>query len=504
MTRKWISQINNNSLLQRNSIFFALSILVILVATLYPFDFTFPENFSIKYLTYSFHNHSPLKDKVENVLLFMPLGFFCTSLLQKRRIQLIVEILTVIFLSTGLSTTVEVLQAFLPLRTSTPDDIIHNTIGGFAGWLFFNWLISRRFAYRLIRIENSTSHQTFKKVPVFLIGYIILTFLTISFWQSTTYLSNWNPTYPLIIGNELTENRAWKGYVSEVIIADRAIDTVEVSRVLTDKNYFNDIKDSLLAYYKLDDTSNYSNYKDQSGNMPKLVWRGQPSEAQEGKGVFVSSNNWLKTATPVYQLNKRISKTSEFTISTTIATSNLNQTGPARIVSISDNPVNRNFTLGQEGTTLNIRVRTPASGTNGSDIQMNIPGVFADNKPHHILITYSQANLQVYVDNLENSYSLNFLQLMPIQYRLFFYLLTFIPLGIYLTLLTLFVKKRQIIHRWLIVFGILLPSVMLEASLVSDNGKDVSLRNILIGILFMAVTVLILRIRAAVLVKKVA
>jgi hypothetical protein len=93
---------------------------------------------------------------------------------------------------------------------------------------------------------------------------------------------------------------------------------------------------------------------------------------------------------------------------------------------------------------------------------------------------------------------------MPIQYKLFYYFLTFIPLGIYLTLLTLLVKKRQIIHRWLIVFGILLPSLMLEASLVSDNGKDVSLRNILLGILFMAVTVLILRIRAAVLVKKLA
>ncbi|MFQ4147072.1 VanZ family protein [Chlorogloeopsis sp. ULAP02] len=501
MTRKQISQINNYFVLQRDFIFFALSILIILVATLYPFNFTFPENFSIKYLTYSFHNHSPLKDKVENVLLFMPLGFFCTGLLQKRRIKLIVEILIVIFLGTGLSTIVEVLQAFLPIRTSTPDDIIHNTIGGFAGWLFFNWLISQRFAYKLVRIQNSRSNEIFKKVPVFLIGYILLNLLTISFWQSTTYLSNWNPTYPLLIGNELTGNRAWKGYVSEVIVADRAIDTVQVGRVLTDKNYFKDIKDSLLAYYKLDNTSNY---KDQSGNTPKLVWRGQPSEAQEGKGVFVGYNNWLKTATPVYQLNKRISKTSEFTISTTIVTTDINQTGPARIISISDNPVNRNFTLGQEGTTLNIRVRTPASGTNGSDIQMNIPGVFADNKPHHIIITYSQANLQVYVDNLKNSYSLNFLQFMPINYRLFYYLLTFIPLGIYLTLLTLFVKKRQIIHRCLIVFGVLLPSLMLEASLVSDNGKDVSLKNVLFGIFFMAVTVLVLRIRAAVLVKKVA
>ncbi|MBF2008603.1 MAG: VanZ family protein [Chlorogloeopsis fritschii C42_A2020_084] len=501
MKRNQNSQIKNSSVFLRDWTLFAISILVILVATLYPFDFTFPENFSIKYLTYSFHNHSSLKDKVENVLLFMPLGFLCTSLLQKKRTKLLVEILIVIFLSALLSTTVEILQAFLPIRTSTPDDVINNTIGGFAGWLFFNWFISRRFANRLVRLENSASNQIFKKVPVFLIGYILLNILTISFWQSTTYLSNWNPTYPLLIGNELTENRAWKGYVSEVIIADRAIDTTDVNQALTDRNYFHDIKDSLVAYYQLDNTSDY---KDQSGNTPKLVWRGQPSETKEGKGVFISSNNWLKSATPVYQLNKRISKTSEFTISTTIATTDLNQTGPARIISISDDPVRRNFTLGQEGTTLNIRVRTPASGTNGSDIQMNIPDVFVDNKLHHILITYSQANLQVYIDNLENSYSLNFLQFMPIQYKLFYYFLTFIPLGIYLTLLTLLVKKRQIIHRWLIVFGILLPSLMLEASLVSDNGKDVSLRNILLGILFMAVTVLILRIRAAVLVKKLA
>jgi glycopeptide antibiotics resistance protein len=500
MKRKKLFKIPNYSDFQNNWILCLVSILVILIATIYPFKFVLPEDFSLQYIAYRFHNHSTLQDKVENILLFMPLGFFGCGLLQKIKINFLAEIFTVVFGSAGLSAIVELLQVFLPSRTPTPDDIIHNTIGGFAGWLFFNWLISKKFAHRLAYLTDIKKNQLWNRIPVFFLGYIFLTFLIITFWENTTNLKNWNPNYPLLIGNELTENRAWQGYISEVVIVDKAIDSSEINQALTNKNYFHTRKDSLLAYYQLE---GQSNYKDRTGSMPKLVWSNQPSHFQEGRGALVNSNNWLRTATPVYQLNKRISKTSEFTVSTIVATTDIAQTGPARIISISHDNLRRNFTLGQEGTNLNIRVRTPATGTNGSDIQMNIPNIFTDTKPHHIILTYSRANLQVYVDNFQNYYSLNLLQLMPIQHKLFYYVLTFIPLGMYLTLLSLLVKKKQIIHQCLIVFGIFLPSLILEASLMSKSGKTISWKNILIGILFTAGTVIILRIRAAALLKKV-
>ncbi len=487
----------------KNYALVAMSILVILLATLYPFTFFFPNDFSWQELIASFSNASSFQDQVNNILLFIPLGFFASSVLQRKRIKLPLEILIVILISTGLSTIVEVLQVFLPGRTPTPADIINNSIGGFVGWLCFNWFYSQNFAYTLARIENDTSRQINQKIAVFCLGYILLSSLNLVFWQSTTNLSNWNLNYPLTIGNEATGDRPWQGYVSEVKMTDRAMSAIEVAQIFADENYLEKLGDSLLAAYKLDPNGK-SYYRDQSGNLPKLLWHIQPSEIQENKGALLSSSNWLETAGSVKKLNKRISHTSEFTISTTVATSDTNQTGPARIVSISIDHLRRNFTLGQQATALNLRLRTPITGENASDIQLNIPNVFTDKQSHHIIINYSRSTIQVYVDNLQNSYAFNLLDLIPIENKIFYYALNFIPLGIYLTLLSILAKHQQIIHRLLLIVGIILPSLMLEAFLVSVNGKEISWKNILIGILFTAITASILRIRAAILVRKVA
>lgn len=157
-------------------------------------------------------------------------------------------------------------------------------------------------------------------------------------------------------------------------------------------------------------------------------------------------------------------------------------------MSISHDSLRRNFTLGQQGRALNLRLRTPITGENAGGVQLNIPNIFTDKQPHHLIITYSRPIIQVYVDSLQNSYSLNLLDFIPIDYKLFYYSLNFIPLGIYLALLSLLVKNSRLIHRLLIILGILLPSLMLETFLVNVYGKEISLRNILLGIFFTATT----------------
>ncbi|WP_318670517.1 hypothetical protein [Nostoc flagelliforme] len=231
--------------------------------------------------------------------------------------------------------------------------------------------------------------------------------------------------------------------------------------------------------------------------MPELLWQGQPSDAQEGKGVFLSSSHWLQTASPVTTLSKRISKTSEFTLSTTLATTNLEQFGPARIISISGTSLRRNLTLGQQGNNLDFRLRTPITGENGADLRLNIPNIFTDTKPHHIIITYSRASIKVYVDNLQNLYSLKLLELIPKHQRIFYYGLTFIPLGFCLTILTLLVKRRLILSNLLIYGEIFIPSLILEGILVNESGKNLSLKTLLLGMLFTGGTMLILRAQAA-------
>lgn len=470
------------------------SIFLVLLATLYPFNFSIPDRFSLPEIFASFNNASNFQDQINNFLLFMPLGFGFTRLLQKLRIKPRVQIFIVTLVSAGLSLTVEVLQVFLPSRMPTPSDIVNNTIGGFIGFICFYLWNSQSLNNTVASIENSRASRSVKQIVVFFIGYIFLTFMISQFWQSTINLSNWDANYPLLIGNERTRDRPWQGYMSKVYIADRAISTNEVAQGLADSNYFNNLGNSLIANYQL---KGKCCYKEQTGQLPELFWQGQPSATQEGKGVFLSSSHWLKTATPVTTLSKRISKTSEFTLSTTLATANSEQFGPARIISISGNSLRRNLTLGQQGNNLDFRLRTPMTGDNGADLTLNIPNIFTDTNPHHIIITYSRATIQVYVDKLQNFSSLNLLELMPRNQRIFYYALTFIPLGFCLTILTLLAKKRLILSKLLISGGILIPSLILEGILVSESGKNLSLKTLLLGMLFTGGTMLILRVRAA-------
>ncbi|MEA5502755.1 VanZ family protein [Halotia wernerae UHCC 0503] len=469
-----------------------ISALLILLGTLYPFNFSFTDNFSLAELFASFNNASSFEDQVNNVLLFMPLGFCLSSCLQKLKITTILQILIVVLISASLSLTVELLQVFLPSRIPTPADIMNNSLGGFFGWFCFYIWNYQSFTITTTTIANSRYRHSQKQIIAFSLGYIFLTFLIAFFWQSTTNLGNWNFNYPLIIGNELTGDRPWKGYVSEIYIANRAISPNEVTQGLANPDYFDNLGDSLLVNYQL---QGKCCYQEKSGKIPELLWQGQPSDSHDDKGVFVSSNQWLQTANPVTSLSKSISKKSEFMLSITVATANTEQIGPARIISISGSSLRRNLTLSQQGNALDFRLRTPLTGENGSDLKLLIPNIFVDTKPHQIIITYSRATIQFYVDKLQNYYSFNLLDLIPKNQKIVYYALTFIPLGVSLALLTL-ASRSLIISRLLVVTGILLPSLILEFILVSENGKSLNLKNLLLGILFTAGTMLILKVRA--------
>jgi len=73
------------------------------------------------------------KDKILNVLLFLPLGFLLARHLRSRGFSLPRAVLLTTALGFGLSLTVELLQAFLPSRESDLMDLISNTLGTLAG-----------------------------------------------------------------------------------------------------------------------------------------------------------------------------------------------------------------------------------------------------------------------------------------------------------------------------------------------------------------------------------
>lgn len=75
-----------------------------------------------------------------NVLFFMPFGCSLGWWAWTRQWTARRRGIVVFFSSFVLSCSVEYMQLYLPMRNSSWDDVVMNTLGGVVGWLVFEWL----------------------------------------------------------------------------------------------------------------------------------------------------------------------------------------------------------------------------------------------------------------------------------------------------------------------------------------------------------------------------
>lgn len=482
-------------------------------ATLFPFDFFWPTGFSIQTIPASFFHPTNLNDQIENILLFIPFGFGLTGWIQRTRLEKIVVFILVLAASASFSFTVEVIQIFLPSRSSTISDVVTNTIGGclgFAGFSLGKSEIPGYLATRIAKIRGLLSIQT---LAACFVGYATLTVLIAIALQNATNLGHWNPAFPLLLGNEATGDRPWQGYISQVYVADKAFSQEDVARTFSHQQPPSAIANSLVAYYQF---TGKGSYPDQTRQLPELSWQGQSPETVPERGVVLSSHHWLKTTTPATLMAQKIRGTSQFTLGATIATAEPAQTGPARIISFSGSLYERNFTLGQEGTDLVFRLRTPITGDNGITPEFIIPNIFADNRFHSVIVTYDGSVLRFYIDQLQNSYAFLFSPEVTIFryflpellhfsnwsinldrsdeiYRIIYYSLSFIPLGVILALIAPRYRGKVFFFLAFHVGGIMLPSLMLEIILLSGSGRQFRLDNVLLSTGINASTMLLVK-----------
>jgi VanZ family protein len=494
------------------------AILIILLATLSPFEFT-AEGVTLKGAIKVFFAHpSDWSDLIGNVLLFMPLGFGIALRAQSQGIKLLTGLAIATIISPLLSFSVELSQVFLPSRSPSWIDISTNTTGGFCGALSYILLttISARHnstttaSNQVISVEQKVKRLlTIRNLAVALIAWIMMIGLVSLSLQEAAQLSNWNPKLPLLLGNEKTGDRPWNGTISKVEISDRALSQSEIAQVLQTKGSLPQA--GLVTAYDLTNLESRNSLskplKDRTGQLPDLVAQGDGISAVP-EGVRVSDKHWLSTAEPASVLSNRLRNSSQFTISTIAATSDLDQTGPARILSLSANPARRNFTLGQEHNQLVFRLRTPITGENGVYTALFVPNTFRDLKPHHFLLTYYQSVLRLYVDEPQNSYSLEltpeitlFRYLFPFEgrilqltnfsisvHKLMFYAVFFAPLGGILALISSRFKQQPRFDILLILGGICVPAFLLEPII---HAEHLRLENIGLSIGIALITMLL-------------
>ena len=296
-------------------------------------------------------------DFVNNLILYMPLGIALggTSLMRAFLFGL------------GLSTCAEVLQLGYVDRIPSFLDIASNTCGAVLGYLVARPLLRRAHDPRSVRL--------YRPVGVAAIPIAILGTLMLLHHRPASDFSNWSPAFHLAVGNELTGDRPWSGTISELAIYPFAMFPAQVSDLAGQTTSTESVRKTAMQ-----------------GSSAAPVLGPMQSTALTGFGRPLLSRQGELS------LYQELVARNQLTLVVRMRTNNLEQSGPARIVTYSLNPASRNFMLGQMGNTLTFRLRTPGSGLNGADPALYSGSVLSLGHTYLVAAVYDGRISRLYVD----------------------------------------------------------------------------------------------------------
>ena len=121
-----------------------------------------------------------------------------------------------------------------------------------------------------------------------------------------------------------------------------------------------------------------------------------------GGGLRVNTATLAKSAEPATKIIEACKASNEITIVAWVRPDSEDLSGPARIVSCSANPSNRNFTLGQDTTGYQIRLRTTVTGNNGYEPPVRVADAVVTDKMSKLAYTRNKdGEVKFYVNGEE-------------------------------------------------------------------------------------------------------
>ncbi|MEB3295493.1 MAG: VanZ family protein [Synechococcales bacterium] len=460
----------------------AVSVVFILYVTLTPFDFRLAQLGARNLVKEFFRHSSDSQDLVSNVLLFLPIGLSWTAWQYRHQRQgsrqpvlwrLWVRSILFSFL---LTLTVELLQIFLPTRYTSYRDLTTNTLGGAIGAGLY--LVGLRYHlwhqvwHHLQRLWRSP-----RGLATLLVVWVICGCSVTLALHKGTELSNWARDYPLVIGNEPSGDRPWRGQISRLVISPQATSEQAAADWLTQPQQA-DLPGAIADY----DFTTVPPYRSRVGHGTVIDWNqplDQPTEQQTGlqTAAITQADRWLIAQGSPASLTEPIRQSSTFTLAAIVQAAEFEHEETARIISISQDPYFRNLTVGQKGDVLTIRLRTPLTGENGTYTSLGVPKVFVDSQPHALLVTYQAGQLTLYIDQVSHDSTLilrpevtlfryllpwSFLQfnLTPkgmLAYRFLYYALFSLPLGFWVGRLLWLSHSKHLTYTLMVVGGLLIP-----------------------------------------------
>jgi hypothetical protein len=294
-------------------------------------------------------------DFINNLILYLPLGIALSGSSLAR------AFFYGLFLSTG----AEILQLGYVDRIPSLMDVASNTCGAVAGYLVAKLFLPAK-------VSGARSLELPRPLAAAAIPIAILGTLMLLHHRPTSDFSNWDSTFHLAVGNELTGDRPWSGSISEFAIYPFAMSASQIGDL------------SHLA------AGSDSGAKNPAGGAIVGPMQAADLTARFGRRLL-SSQEELRLYDTLVQRN-------QFTLLVSLRPSNLEQAGPARIVTYSRDAASRNFTLGQIRNTLTFRLRTPASGTNGMNPALYSGPVLSLNRNSFVAAVYDGRISSLYVD----------------------------------------------------------------------------------------------------------
>jgi hypothetical protein len=327
-----------------------------------------PAGLRIPSTTYIDYTFSP-SDFFNNILLFIPLGIALGGS----------SLLWAFLFGFGLSTTAEVLQLGFIDRIPSPFDIASNTLGALAGHLLAAaWFRVTGHVPIAIRIPKSGARLG---IPAALAGVFLLVH-----HQTKSDLSNWSPAFDFAIGHELNGERHWNGSVSKVELIPFAVhrSAIATSELAQDAGSPQPVR--LVP-------ASLTNPTASAASAP--IW-----DVQTLAGSTAANGSPLPGKQQEEGVYNALVRSNQFTLLVWMRTDSLEQAGPARIVTYSRDSMNRNFTLGQIHNTLTFRLRTPASGLNGTNPALFSGPVLSAHRNTFVAVVYDGRIVTMYVDGV--------------------------------------------------------------------------------------------------------
>ena len=293
-------------------------------------------------------------DAGNNLLLYMPLGFALGGS----------SLLRAFLFGLGLSASAELLQLGYVDRIPSLIDVASNTCGAVVGYLLARlWIRATGHNLKFLPLGRLAGAAA---LAMAVAGSLML------IHRRPRYdFSNWNPAFHLAIGNEITGNRPWAGNVTQFQVYPFAI-APEVIHEL-----------ALTAA------------PGPSGNQPTALPDGGLLPPRD---VPLKNGRPLSSALQERTLFDTLVRSSRLTLLVWMRPANVEQSGPARVITYSQDSFNRNFTLGQIHDTLTFRLRTPDSGGNGTNPALYSGPVLSADHTSFVAAVYDGRHSTLYVD----------------------------------------------------------------------------------------------------------